>query len=901
MAAVAVHGFEPVEGETAFAFCVLRLRQAVSRAALLELLRYMAPLIPDADTVIEELLPEDLEQAVQIIAVPWLPPEAGHAMTAQRRLVESAAMLGVEEAWFFQTGTGLPGEEDEDDDDTDDATQAGQRAFTRDDTWIGSEDDTKTSPIELIDASDADFDSDLDDEDDEDDDLDDDDLDDDDDDGTDEPVTWSHGPPPQVERPRFPVDGYPGIIEELDWEDVGVAVKLAGEILPGEGTVLLGFHTLWLAPYGGRYRNAAVTIDRKHHAAHLWVDRFAVPTPPAEQVRHLLWIVSKLAEVVPVVHARFVGATMAQKYGTLMGDTTEPFVLGGNPLLVVYAAGGQAAVDQWIEEQTVWSAEEVAQMLRELAIEIVTADDKGEGKADEEGAPVDGEDEGDDDDDDDDSDAEDEDSDDDDDDDDDDEAEGNEDEDRGRQITSHAGDLLRARAAQGKLDPRVADRLLPILTVPEKFEHRRHAVVEILRTLRHRAAVPALIDILEATTIKSAADSVGKEELVAATAAALGAIADPAAIPALSKVVAAPGTHNDAPRAVAADALAACLAATPEPRTVDDAVLAELLTTIRERNDGELNAETHFAYGRLVRLLSPERRAVTRKQLADADTARDDAVAMLARQAALVLASPTSRVDAPPRDLASLLHEGLTSLDYDHEYTVRNLRVALQVAELVPEVVQADDLSWLTAFVEPDIRERAHALLVKLGKPLEPAPVFDRYSVRELGDPEIVRLISETRVIGRAALIAEAGRRGLSRAKRGIIDACHDVISRARRGGENLLDPDTRVLEAAVPILRKQPLDEQVVALFDRMLRHTNYHVKWELLQKPPKDERLIAGMFHVLGEKWGWQETAAKEWLAAFQGTPVYEAERKRATSSGSGDDEGNDAPSSDDDEDIN
>ena len=94
--------------------------------------------------------------------------------------------------------------------------------------------------------------------------------------------------------------------------------------------------------------------------------------------------------------------------------------------------------------------------------------------------------------------------------------------------------------------------------------------------------------------------------------------------------------------------------------------------------------------------------------------------------------------------------------------------------------------------------------------------------------------IGEPHVVGRAALIAEAGRRRSRAARRAIIDACHDVISRARQGGENLLDPDTRVLEAAVPVLRESPLDDDVIALFDRMLRHSNYHVKWELLQGPP-------------------------------------------------------------------
>ena len=110
--------------------------------------------------------------------------------------------------------------------------------------------------------------------------------------------------------------------------------------------MLLGFHALWLAPYGGRYRNAAVTIDRAHHAAHLWVDRFAVPcSATRSRSTTSCGCCRKLHEVMPVLHARFAGATMAQKYGGLMGDTSEPFVLGGNPLLAVHA---KAARQRWM-------------------------------------------------------------------------------------------------------------------------------------------------------------------------------------------------------------------------------------------------------------------------------------------------------------------------------------------------------------------------------------------------------------------------------------------------------------------------------------------------------------------------------------------------------------------------
>lgn len=759
-----LHGLELAQGETAFAFCVLRLRQATARTALLDLVRLMAPLIPDAETVIEDLLPEDLEQAVHIIAVPWQPPSTPAELASQHALLASA---DLDEAWFFQTGTSLPPLDEDDEDD-------------------------------------------------------------------DEPE-WSHGPPPHLARTRFPVDG----TADADTEDFGIAIKLAGEILAGEGTVLLAFHTLWLAPYGGRYRNSAVTIDREHHSAHLWVDRFEVASAADDLVGHLLWIVSKLDEVVPVVHARFASATMAQKYGELLGDDDdeEPFVLGGNPLMAAYALGGEAAVDRWIAEQTAWSKEEVAHMLREVAVEIVTANDD----RDDDG--LDGDDDLDDDNDiddrpagvhDDDHHGED---------------HHDNDDDRGRAITMYAADILRARASRGGLDPRAAERLVPLLAL--RSEHQRRDAISILGAARAQTAVPALVDVLRK-----------QPNLAAAAATALGQIREPAAVNALSDALLL-RDQTTAVRTAAADALVACLSTDPfeQAPAVVDALL----------EDAADDAPTVlFAIGQLARGLPSIEQARVHERLAALELGGDEPIVLLAREAALVMLG-----NAPSHELGILVHECLTSLDYDHEVTVRKLRFALRVADVLPIIVEAADLAWLTTFNETDLRAAAHALLDKLGQPLVEAPTFDRYVVRALGDDDVIELIGESRVIGRAALIAEAARRRLARALPAVVDACHDVISRARHGAQNLLDFDARVLEAAVPFLRKH-LDDHVIALFDRMLRHPNYHVKWELLHEPPLDERLIAGMFHVLGEKWGWQETTAKEWLANFQGTPCYDRERR-------------------------
>jgi PBS lyase HEAT-like repeat len=618
---IRVHGLAPREGETAFAFFVLRLATPVDRDGLVDLIGQLAPLVPDAASFATEL-PQDCEAAMRLVGIPWSPPADAAAFDAQRELIEGAGLHGIEEAWFFQTGTSLPAiraedededdDADEDEDEDDDADEGDEASDDPDDDDADDDDDDADDDDDDDDADDDDDDDETapiadddedDEDDDEDDDDDDDDADDDDDDGMD--ASWSHGPPPQLAAVRFPVDGYPAILEDLDWEDFGIAVKLGGPWTSGETTVLLGFHAMWLTPYGGRYRNARVTIDPVHHAAHFWVDRFAVACSPHEQVHHLLWIVSKLDEISPVVHARFGGATLAQKYGNLAGDLSDPFVLGGNPVLAIYAREGDVGVDAWIASQTAWSPEEIAPMLRELAIDLVTqrdprpaasaprpraALDGDPASADDvdamfEAAGIGG-----------------------------DEAEparaGNAPAraPRTRELTAHVGNLLTTRAYLGKLDRRAAAALRPALATRAKYEHRRTAIVSILGAMRDRESVPAMIRILETTPIASALDAIGKEDLVTATVRALGMIGDPRAIPALSNQILVPGAHNDEPRVPAALALSSCMAAATAPPEPAAEVFEALLRTLHDLADDDAADTLRVAYSALAARCAPARR-----------------------------------------------------------------------------------------------------------------------------------------------------------------------------------------------------------------------------------------------------------------------------------------------------
>ena len=79
--AVQVHGLEARQGETSFAFLVLRFTRPADRVVLVAAIRQIAPLIPDADAFIAEL-PTELDETMRIVGIPWMPPDPGPAVDA---------------------------------------------------------------------------------------------------------------------------------------------------------------------------------------------------------------------------------------------------------------------------------------------------------------------------------------------------------------------------------------------------------------------------------------------------------------------------------------------------------------------------------------------------------------------------------------------------------------------------------------------------------------------------------------------------------------------------------------------------------------------------------------------------------------------------------------------------
>jgi hypothetical protein len=199
---------------------------------------------------------------------------------------------------------------------------------------------------------------------------------------------WRNGPPPLEHAVGFPIERYPEIIDEYDWESFGIALKLAGPALPGEESVVNAFFALWLSVYQDErveefepFQRADVVHDRAHRSALMWVERFAVPATAADQVHFLLWIIARINDVLPVTWARFDGVDDAVKSrargrgepeggegGDGGGRPDEPFILAGNPLADRFRRQGEEAALAWAVGQSVWSRRELAGMLIEVAL-----------------------------------------------------------------------------------------------------------------------------------------------------------------------------------------------------------------------------------------------------------------------------------------------------------------------------------------------------------------------------------------------------------------------------------------------------------------------------------------------------------------------------------------------------
>ena len=364
-------GLEPRRSDLARGIVIARSTSPLdgaSQRALWELLAAAGVIELEAEST--EL--DDPQPARRWHAAPWLPPSPSELETQREALEQAGRVHDLEALWCFKVETGIDGV-----------------------AWLelaASEpleevDDEPKGEVELVDAifdapaevlyaaPDAPA---------TDDGSDDDDDGDEDDEETDDELElegiveshWRNGTPPFEHAVPFPIERYPEVIDEYDWERFGIAVKLAGSALPGEESVINAFFALWLSVYQDEradefeaFQRADVVHDRKHRAALMWVERFAVPATASDQVHFLLWIVARIHEVLPIAWARFDAIDDAVKARAEGESGEDPFILSGNPFSERFRRHGEEGALAWAVGQSAWSRRELAGMLIEVALE----------------------------------------------------------------------------------------------------------------------------------------------------------------------------------------------------------------------------------------------------------------------------------------------------------------------------------------------------------------------------------------------------------------------------------------------------------------------------------------------------------------------------------------------------
>jgi tetratricopeptide (TPR) repeat protein len=381
---VELTGFEPRRSDLARGIVIARSARpldSVAQRALWELLG--AAGVTEDDT--EDPAESDGDAAEpepdrRWHAAPWLPPSAAE-LDAQRAAFEQAAVkYELEAIWCIKVETGIDG-------------VAWLELATVEPEEPSEPDDTPPIPAEVVDAifdapaevlyaapdAPATPDPETDPEDD-----------DPDDEPTDDDIAvegmveshWRNGAPPFEHAVAFPIERYPEIIDDYDWERFGVALKLGGTALPGEESVINAFFALWLSVYQDEradefeaFQRADVVHDRRHRSALMWVERFAVPATSADQVHFLLWIVARIHDVLPLVWTRFEtidDAVKSRATGESAGEgkpEREPFILAGNPFAERFRRHGEEGALAWAVAQSAWSKRELAGMLIEVALD----------------------------------------------------------------------------------------------------------------------------------------------------------------------------------------------------------------------------------------------------------------------------------------------------------------------------------------------------------------------------------------------------------------------------------------------------------------------------------------------------------------------------------------------------
>ncbi|MDH5675910.1 MAG: hypothetical protein OEZ06_27550 [Myxococcales bacterium] len=139
--------------------------------------------------------------------------------------------------------------------------------------------------------------------------------------GDDHEARFIGSPPPTTTETPFPVDGYPAILDDFDYNDFGFELRFESALDDDEQSLLSSSHSRWLEAYESDsstcYRNTGCEIADDRRSAFFWVDRFNYPGTVAQVVHHALWIARQVGTILPVKRVIFRPPDMDTKFGRL--------------------------------------------------------------------------------------------------------------------------------------------------------------------------------------------------------------------------------------------------------------------------------------------------------------------------------------------------------------------------------------------------------------------------------------------------------------------------------------------------------------------------------------------------------------------------------------------------------
>jgi|GEM_PF-2129647 len=295
-----------------------------------------------------------------------------------------------------------------------------------------------------------------------------------------------------------------------------------------------------------------------------------------------------------------------------------------------------------------------------------------------------------------------------------------------------------------------------------------------------------------------------------------------------------------------------------DPSLADETLLARTLERTTEVNNHEDTARALLAYALMARSQSEERYPALLEALDGCESMASNYpnVKLARAYARFVLAGAGERgpvVDALRATVTYAGYEPLSKQRFVLEFLRDCPEFVADVSDVLPTMLATDDAVF---------RDDVVALLRTLGVEYDaPEASLHWLSVEDMSVDAALEALANDDLDGRHWLALRLAEEDTDAVRTALEAAMSRIIDRAPENpGTDLPRRDDRLLKEITLAFRAQ--GHVPVSLYDRALRHPNRDVKDPVLRNPPAEPKLADAMRMVAAEKYGWQESTAREWL---------------------------------------